>query len=126
MHSHHLFIPIPFAFQAIAQSLPPIPTSGVDIKINVSHKLIIMDTSSKTDVYQIITDLIIEKLEQGTIPWKQPWNDYGPAMNYISRKPYRGINQLILNGLHTKPYYLTFKQTVSLGGRIKKGQNPYL
>ena len=80
-----------------------------------------MKTSSNTDVYQIITDLIIEKLEQGSIPWKQPWNDYGSAQNYISQKPYRGINQLILNVLHAKPFYLTFKQAHSLGGRIKKG-----
>jgi antirestriction protein ArdC len=82
---------------------------------------IIMKTSSHIDVYQIITDLIIEKLESGTIPWKQPWSDYGPACNYLSKKPYRGINQLILAGLHTKPFYLTFQQAVSLGGRVRKG-----
>jgi antirestriction protein ArdC len=69
----------------------------------------------------MVTDLIIEKLEQGIIPWKQPWNDYGPAANYISKKPYHGINQLILNGLHVKPFYLTFKQAKDLGGRIRKG-----
>ena len=80
-----------------------------------------MKTSSHTDVYQIITDLILEKLESGTIPWKQPWSDYGPAGNYLSKKPYRGINQLILTGLHTRPFYLTFQQAVSLGGRIRKG-----
>lgn len=80
-----------------------------------------MKTSSHIDVYQLVTDLIIEKLERGIIPWRKPWNDYGPAVNYISQKPYHGINQLILNGLHVKPYYLTFKQAISLGGRIKKG-----
>jgi len=80
-----------------------------------------MKTSSRTDVYQMVTDLIIEKLESGIVPWKQPWNDYGPAVNYISRKPYQGINQLILNGLHAKPFYLTFKQANDLGGHIRKG-----
>jgi antirestriction protein ArdC len=81
-----------------------------------------MKTSpNSNDVYQIITDLIIEKLEQGVIPWRKPWNDYGPAVNYLSRKSYRGINQLILNGLHVRPFYLTFKQAKDLGGRIKKG-----
>ena len=80
-----------------------------------------MKTSSHIDVYQLVTDLIIEKLEQGIIPWRKPWNDYGPAVNYISKKTYRGINQLILNGLHVKPFYLTFKQAAALGGRIKKG-----
>ena len=80
-----------------------------------------MKNSSYTDVYQLVTDLIIEKLEQGIVPWRKPWNDYGPAVNYISKKPYRGINQLILNGMHIKPFYLTFKQATALGGRIKKG-----
>jgi len=80
-----------------------------------------MKTSSHIDVYQLVTDLIIEKLEQGIIPWRKPWNDYGPAVNYISKKPYRGINQLILNGLNIKPFYMTFKQATALGGRIKKG-----
>jgi antirestriction protein ArdC len=80
-----------------------------------------MKTSSRTDVYQMITDLIIEKLESGIVPWKKPWNEFGPAVNYLSKKVYRGINQLILNGLHIKPFYLTFHQTKSLGGRIKKG-----
>lgn len=96
-------------------------TGVTGIKILFYQTRYIMKTSSHTDVYQIITDLIIEKLESGTIPWKQPWNDYGPACNYLSKKPYRGINQLILNGLHTKPFYLTFHQAVSLGGRINKG-----
>jgi antirestriction protein ArdC len=80
-----------------------------------------MKTSSHIDVYQMVTDLIIEKLEQGKIPWHQSWNNYGPAVNYLSRKPYRGINRLLLSGLHDKPFYLTFKQASNLGGRVKKG-----
>jgi antirestriction protein ArdC len=80
-----------------------------------------MKTSSHIDVYQMVTDLIIEKLEQGRIPWHQSWNNYGPAVNYLSRKPYRGINRLLLSGLHDKPFYLTFKQAADLGGRVKKG-----
>jgi len=81
----------------------------------------IMKNSSHIDVYQLVTNLIIEKLDQGIIPWRKPWNDYGPAVNYISKKPYRGINQLILNGLHIKPFYLTFKQAAGLSGSIRKG-----
>ncbi|MCH8320080.1 MAG: DUF1738 domain-containing protein, partial [Acidobacteria bacterium] len=29
-------------------------------------------------VYEIITDQIIENLEQGTIPWHMPWSADGP------------------------------------------------
>ena len=82
---------------------------------------IVMKNSSRIDIYQLVTDLIIERLENGIIPWKKSWNDCGPAVNYVTKKPYRGINQLILNGLHLRPFYLTFRQATSLGGRIKKG-----
>jgi len=36
-------------------------------------------TVGKRDVYSIVTDRIIEKLEQGVVPWKQPWQDSGVA-----------------------------------------------
>ncbi|WP_425637908.1 ArdC-like ssDNA-binding domain-containing protein [Algoriphagus yeomjeoni] len=74
------------------------------------------------DIYQKFTDLIIEKLEQGVIPWKQPWHQMGMPSNYLTRKPYKGINLwLLLSCGHQYPYYLTFKQANSLGGKIKKG-----
>ena len=44
------------------------------------------------DVYSIITERIIEKLEAGTIPWHKPWRSLGPARNPVSKKPYSGIN----------------------------------
>ena len=42
----------------------------------------------KKDVYQIITDKILDKLEAGTIPWHKPWiggSDLMPK-NMISKK----------------------------------------
>lgn len=81
-----------------------------------------MKKHSKKDVYQIITDLLIDRLEKGAVPWQKPWSAFGPATNYISRKPYRGINQFILNSFgHAYPFYLTFKQASGIGGRVKKG-----
>ncbi|WP_020527075.1 ArdC family protein [Flexithrix dorotheae] len=81
----------------------------------------------KNDVYQIVTAQLIEQLEKGTIPWKQPWNQFGPAANYLTKKPYRGINALILNSLHfTYPFFLTFKQIKKLGGKVQKGAKSIL
>ncbi|MEO0331951.1 MAG: zincin-like metallopeptidase domain-containing protein [Bacteroidota bacterium] len=78
--------------------------------------------SSRQDVYHIITNLIIEKLEQGVIPWKKSWSAQGPAANYVTKKPYRGINALLLNSLGlSNPYFLTFRQAQRLGGHIQKG-----
>ncbi|MEP0710695.1 ArdC-like ssDNA-binding domain-containing protein [Algoriphagus sp.] len=74
------------------------------------------------DIYQKVTDLIIEKLEQGVIPWKQPWHEMGMPANYLTKKPYKGINLwLLLSCNHQYPYYLTFKQANGLGGKVKKG-----
>lgn len=72
-------------------------------------------------VYEIITDQIIKKLEDGIIPWKKPWKNASP-MNFVTKKAYRGINVLLL-GLteFNSPYWLSFKQANKLGGRIKAG-----
>ena len=74
------------------------------------------------NVYQMVTDRITAQLEQGNIPWRKPWTgasvDNGGAINYVSRRPYSLINQLVLG----KPgEYLTWKQIEELGGKVKKG-----
>ncbi len=74
------------------------------------------------NAYQIVTDRIIELLEQGTVPWQKPWKGGGQAQNLVSKRSYRGINQFLLNASsYASPYWLTFNQTKKLGGSIKKG-----
>lgn len=67
-------------------------------------------------VYEMITNQIIEKLEQGTIPWKRPFKN-GIAKNWKSKKAYRGINAMLLDGGE----YATFNQIREAGGKVKKG-----
>ena len=77
----------------------------------------------KADVYQIVTDRIINLLEQGEIPWKKEWTGGEAPMNLVSKKPYRGVNTLLLGSLgYASPYFLTFKQAKQLGGSVKKGE----
>ncbi|MBF0107490.1 MAG: DUF1738 domain-containing protein, partial [Deltaproteobacteria bacterium] len=78
-------------------------------------------------VFDVINNTIFKKLESGVIPWKMPWHNlHKPACNLISQKPYRGINYIILNMLGFKhPYFLTYKQAVSLGGSVKKGEHGF-
>lgn len=77
-------------------------------------------------VYQIITDRIIDKLENGVIPWKQPWKHYlsehAPS-NIVSKKPYRGINTFMLasSGFNSN-FWGSYKQWSSLGGQVRKGE----
>ena len=65
-------------------------------------------------VYEIITDQIIEKLEQGTIPWHMPWSADGPR-NLTSDKSYRGINVFLLGSLVTAVSILF--PTIGMRGR---------
>lgn len=48
-------------------------------------------------VYEMVTDRIIEQLENGVIPWKKPWNGIASgAYNRITKKPYSLLNQMLL------------------------------
>lgn len=76
------------------------------------------------NVYDIITEQIIQRLQQGTIPWQQPWKSAGAPKNLVSKKEYRGINVFLLASQHHQsPYWLTFKQAQDLGGHIRKGEH---
>src|SRR5829696_2262359 len=80
-------------------------------------------TTKKADVYQIVTDRIIQQLEQGVIPWLKPWTEAGVPQNLMSRRPYRGINVWLLASLnYHQNFFLTFKQVKELGAKIKKGE----
>lgn len=78
--------------------------------------------AQQDDIYTRVTNVIIERLEQGVIPWKLPWgsSDLWPR-NYASNRKYRGFNALILAFAYDTPYYMTFKQAKELGGHVKKG-----
>jgi antirestriction protein ArdC len=81
----------------------------------------------KSDVYQIVTDRIVRLLESGTVPWHQPWKGGNQwPQNFVSRKVYRGINLFLLNAVgYPSPFWLTFRQVQTLGGRIRKGEHAF-
>lgn len=86
-----------------------------------------MNPNNTKDTFAMVTDVIIKRLEEGIVPWRQPWKASEPPCNYVTRRPYRGINQLLLN---TLPYptkeFLTFNQVKDLGGSVKKGEKAHL
>ena len=51
-------------------------------------------------VYQMVTDRIIEQMNNGIIPWHKPWHFAGSedevAINYVTRRPYSVVNQWLL------------------------------
>lgn len=71
------------------------------------------------NVYEMVTERIMEQLEKGVIPWQKPWTGTkNGAYNRVSRKPYSVLNQMLLQ--HSGEY-ATFKQWTEAGGRIRKG-----
>jgi antirestriction protein ArdC len=84
------------------------------------------------NIYQEITDQIVQALENGVRPWHQPWN--AAHMEGRVALPlrhngvaYRGVNVLALwmqamaNGYAT-PVWMTFKQALALGAHVRKGE----
>ena len=71
-------------------------------------------------VYEMVTERIIEQLENGVIPWEKPWTGVrSGAFNRVSKKSYSLLNQMLLKH---EGEYATFKQWSDLGGHIRKGE----
>jgi antirestriction protein ArdC len=81
------------------------------------------------DLYQAVTDRILEILDKGTVPWRHPIHNSGGGRpkNLDSGKPYRGVNVFLLaitawaKG-YGSAYWLTFRQAQERGGYVKKGE----
>jgi antirestriction protein ArdC len=79
---------------------------------------------ARVDVYQLVTDRIIEQLDQGVVPWRMPWLVRGNApVNWATQRLYRGINRFLLP---PGGEYATFLQIQKAGGRVKKGEKGYI
>lgn len=82
---------------------------------------------TKKNTYEQVTDRIIELLEAGVCPWRQPWSKLNiTPQNFTNGRPYSGINLLLLNSIGFQvPVYMTFKQVKEKGGQIIKGSRGF-
>lgn len=84
------------------------------------------------DLYQRITDRILEVMEQVEAGGLKLWDgQQSLPMNLATGKPYTGINVLILwgaslRGGFSSNYWLTYKQAAALGGQVRKGEKSEL
>ena len=79
------------------------------------------NSDTKANVADIITNIIIEKLEAGCIPWRKPWNGSAAApKNIVTGKPYRGINAFLL-GCTGGTWFATYRQIQEKGGNVNAG-----
>ena len=86
------------------------------------------------DIYKMVTDKIIGMLKSASpTDYHRAWKDdaFFIPLNYDSKKPYRGVNRLLLQerigfaGAFRNPYFLTFKQIKKHKGTLKKGAKAY-
>lgn len=111
---------------AQATSVPPLDPSG-----SSKTKLRRGKTRSKTDVYQTVTNSIIEALERGVKPWVCPWKRNGAVSgipsNFSTGKAYTGMNIMLLWCSAAKhgfqdPRWLTYHQATEQGAQVRKGE----
>ena len=87
----------------------------------------------RADIYSRITEKIVADLAAGVRPWTKPWSARN-ATGRVTRpvrfngEPYSGMNVLLLwseavsRGFASSTW-MTFKQALSLGGCVRKGEN---
>jgi antirestriction protein ArdC len=87
----------------------------------------------RANFYDDITSKIIAELQQGRVPWVQPWGaaatkaQLAMPKNASTSRTYSGINVLILWGAviqhgFSGQSWLTFRQALALGGHVRKGE----
>lgn len=90
------------------------------------------NTTTRTDVQQLVTDTIIQQLEQGTIPWQKPWKNINQfsftiPKNFHTQNHYRGINIILLWAASIKNKFQSnewgsFKQWAERKEYVRKGE----
>lgn len=87
--------------------------------------------TEKKDIFQRVTEQIVSAIEDGAGSYRMPWNTSGgfisSPINAVSRKPYRGINVLILWATaqakgYTSGTWATYKQWQEMGAQVRKGE----
>lgn len=84
---------------------------------------------ARDTVYQMVTDQILKQLDQGTVPWRVPWDARDDHPRNINGWRYRGINVFLLAmqrqaAGYSEPYWMTYKQATERGGHVRKGGAP--
>ena len=86
--------------------------------------------SKNKDIYQEITNKIIDLLEKHQLSFTKTWFNNSAetlASNPISKTVYLGINQLVLSFTadekgYTQNRWMTFRQGKSVGANVRKGE----
>jgi len=87
--------------------------------------------TEKRDIFQHVTDQIVKAIEEGAGSYRMPWRTSGgfpnSPINAVSKKPYRGVNVLVLWAIAQEKSYksglwATYKRWQELGEQVRKGE----
>lgn len=87
--------------------------------------------TSRQSLYAEVTNRVIAELEQGRLPWVQPWDGAACSCsmphNAGTGRRYSGINVLILwaaviEGGYASQRWLTYAQAQAAGGHVRRGE----
>ena len=88
-----------------------------------------------SDIYERVTKQIIEAIERGAEKYRMPWHvteaECFAPVNVVSRRPYRGVNVILLWALSDSLGYQsgewgTYNQWQELGAQVRKGEKSAL
>jgi antirestriction protein ArdC len=87
-------------------------------------------SEDKPDIYQRVTDKILQAMAAGPGEWRMPWQvtaSNAIPVNAVSQQMYRGVNVLVLwvtaqEQKYESNLWATYKQWRDLGAQVKKGE----
>lgn len=92
------------------------------------------ETATRKDIYEKITQNIIDDLEKGELTWRKPWNSEHLKGSVClplrwNDIPYSGINTLVLwaagaEYAYRSPYWMTYKQAMALKAIMRPNEKP--
>ena len=99
-------------------------TCGSELHNSITLKANQGEKKMNKDIYQTITDKIIESLENGVAPWVKPWASCGAPRNAVTGREYSGINMILLAmSPFANPLWLTYNQARAVNATVRKGEH---
>ena len=86
------------------------------------------ESKMKKDIYQDVTNKIVQEIETGALPWVKEWGCFsGLPENAITGRQYNGINTLILCLMggelgFASHRWCTYKQARDVNSYVRKGE----
>lgn len=82
------------------------------------------ERGERRDLFQEVTDKMVQAIEEGTAPWQKPWQGrFGWPENPTTGKPYHGINILMLASMgYQDPRWCSYEQAKKAGWQVRSGE----